>query len=104
MVPVLQCLTTLRASFSFYDEEDSTQDHMRKRWNFADDHSQGRLTTSWRDSAIAGQEVKWDSLGPEFQQNLHDSLTEGILILFSCTIFLLENIFYSISKLSKFLE
>ncbi|KAJ0105743.1 hypothetical protein Patl1_17723 [Pistacia atlantica] len=35
MRPVLHCLRTLRASFNSYDEEDSIQNHSRKRWSVA---------------------------------------------------------------------
>lgn len=66
MAPVLQCLRSLRASFSFYDEEDTIQDHSGKRWNVS------RLD---KFPGIEGEERQWNSLDSKFQHGLHGTAT-----------------------------
>lgn len=71
MAPVLQCLRSLRASFSFYDEEDTIQDHSGKRWNVS------RLD---KFPGIEGEERQWNSLDSKFQHGLHGTATSGTTI------------------------
>ncbi|KAH9719566.1 kinesin-like protein KIN-14J [Citrus sinensis] len=66
MAPVLQCLRSLRASFSFCDEEDTIQDHYRKRWNVS------RLD---KFPATEQEERQCNSLDRKFQHSLHSTAT-----------------------------
>ncbi|KAH9775528.1 kinesin-like protein KIN-14J [Citrus sinensis] len=66
MAPVLQCLRSLRASFSFCDEEDTIQDHSRKRWNVS------RLD---KFPATEREERQCNSLDRKFQHSLHGTAT-----------------------------
>lgn len=71
MAPVLQCLRSLRASFSFCDEEDTIQDHSRKRWNVS------RLD---KFPATEQEERQCNSLDRKFQHSLHSTATSGMAI------------------------
>lgn len=71
MAPVLQCLRSLRASFSFCDEEDTIQDHYRKRWNVS------RLD---KFPATEQEERQCNSLDRKFQHSLHSTATSGMAI------------------------
>ncbi|KAL5747497.1 hypothetical protein ACOSP7_024498 [Xanthoceras sorbifolium] len=74
LMPVLQCLRTLRASAKFYSEEESMENYSRKRWNVSrvdllegTEHSLGSVATSGKHSAIDGEERRRNSLDSKFQ-------------------------------------
>ncbi|KAL5551636.1 hypothetical protein UlMin_001812, partial [Ulmus minor] len=62
MVPILQCLNTLRAAFDYGAGEENNENHTRKRWDFSEVESlegiacsQGEVSTAQIESSAAFQ-------------------------------------------------
>ncbi|KAG7956584.1 hypothetical protein I3843_11G131300 [Carya illinoinensis] len=78
MVPVLQCLNTLRVQFNSNVGGDNFQNHLRKRWDMSEvgslkgiDHSERYVLSCGQHSAENGGEWQRDSVDARFQHSLH---------------------------------
>lgn len=88
MVPVLQCLNTLRVQFNSNVGGDNFQNHLRKRWDMSEvgslkgiDHSERYVLSCGQHSAENGGEWQRDSVDARFQHSLHGP--SGMLTVFS---------------------
>lgn len=85
MVPVLQCLNTLRVHLNSNVGTENFQNQLRKRWDRLEvgfskeiDHSEGNLLSSGQHPAENGGGWHRGSVDAKFQCALHDS--SGMLI------------------------
>lgn len=84
-MPVLQCLSTLRAAFDYGAWEDKNEIHTRKRWDLLEvesikgmDSSRDELSTNGQ-YAIHNEEMLRNLADSNLQLGLQNSVTSGII-------------------------
>lgn len=88
LVPVLQCLWTLKLHFNYNVEGDNIQNHPRRRWELSEpevleglNRFQGDASSNGLPSTVSGEERHKNSMDSRFRSALSSPVRSGMSII-----------------------